>query len=195
MRLLFLSILLGSASICFGQFGPIPRISQNAPTYSNPFERKIKKHGKYKRNVWKYIYDIELKDGSHIQANSDILKDSVSGKYFLYYSKGDSLKQIFAEETFKITRPDPFNMQQKIEGLPNGDKWRFTVIKGKINAFCFFIDGTEINQIQINNGEITPFKPDYLRSLIGDNKKAINAWEEKNYYEAVKTYNKGMNID
>lgn len=191
MRLLFLFIcLVGSTFICFGQFGPIPRISQNDPNYSNPFKQKIKKHGKYKRNVWKYIYDVELKDGSNVKANSDILKDSISGKYFLYYSKGDSSKQIFAHETLKIKRPNPFNMLQTIEGLPNGDKWRFAVIKGKINANCFFIKGNEINEIQLNGADIIPFNSEHLKSLIKNSKKALKAFDKKDYYTAINIFNR-----
>ncbi|MEJ6982339.1 hypothetical protein WG906_17880 [Pedobacter sp. P351] len=195
MRLSFLFIcLIGSCLICFGQFGPIPRISQNDPTYSNPFEQKIKKHGKYKRNVWKYIYEVEMKDGSNVQANSDILKDSISGKHFLYSSNSNSLKQIFAGETSKITRPDPYNMKQTIEGLPNGDKWRFAVIKGKINAFCFFVKGNEINEIQLNGADIIPFNTEHLKSLIKNSAKALKAFDQKDYYTAINIFNR-QNID
>ena len=151
-------------------------------------EPQAAKRARYKLNVWKYMYEVHMKDGSVLKANSDILKDNNSGKYFIYYSKGDSLRKIFPEETTKIERPNPFDMPNKIEGYPNEKLWKFKVIQGKISANCFFINGNEINEIQLNDGEVVAFSPEYLRTLLTLN-KALKAYDKKDYYTAIKIHN------
>jgi len=183
---------IGSAQVI-----PDYKPSTKAPDLFDVLSPNAKKHGPYKtykKTVRKYIYEIEMKDGSILKTNSEILRDSVSDKYFLYYSKDTLLKKIFVEETNKISRPNPFvSNLVKIEGLPIDNMWRFNILKGRINAYCYFVKSTEINEIQVNGGDIIPFNAEYLSSFLGDFNKAVLAWNIKDYYNAIRLFNLGTN--
>lgn len=153
-------------------------------------EPKAAKRLKYKINTWKYLYEIELKDGSVLTANSDILREKDSDKYFIYYFKDDSLIKIYPQETLSIKKPNPYNMQEYVEGVPYKNQWRFKVLGGKINAFCYFLNGRQITEIQIGKGEVIPLDPEYLRLQIQNSEKALDAWDKKDYYTAIKIHNK-----
>jgi len=181
MKLYIILLILGiTAETSYSQVVPvIPGILENKP----------KQNGRYKRNVWKYQYEIYLKNGEIVKANSEILKDSISGKYYIYYSDEKALTKIFPEETTLIKKRNPYNMFETIEGVPHGNLWRFTVLKGRINAFCFFVNGRQINEIQLKDQEIKPLDVGYLRFLFTGLGEAMEACDKQDYYTAITIYN------
>lgn len=194
MKLLSIFVMIMTfGNTGFAQVIPDYKPSTKVPNLLDVISPTAKKHGtykKYKNNVRKYIYEIEMKDGSILMTNSEILRDSVSDKYFLYYSKDTLLKKVFVEETNKISRPNPFVPGPvEIEGLPVDNRWRFNILKGRINAYCYFVKNTEINEIQINGGDIISFNAEYLRSFLGEYNKAVLAWNIKDYYNAIRLFN------
>jgi hypothetical protein len=182
MRFFFTSVITILLSLqSFGQYvDPITKVT----------DKKARKHYKYKLNVWKYTYEVYMKDGSTIKANSDILQEGKGTSSFIYYSKNDSLRKILPEETIKVIRPNPYDMRESLIGYPSINTWKFVLLKGKINATYLFNKGWQISEIQINEGEISPFSPEYLRSIIKTENKALEAWEQKDYFSAIKIYNR-----
>ncbi len=118
--LLTLFFTIGCLTFSYAQFTPVKKLADE-PKILDDIYRRAKNKAKYKNNLWRYLYEIEMKDGSILNVNSDVLKDPGSGKYFFYYSNNDSVKQIFPNETTKITRENPYNRYNIIEGFPNGE--------------------------------------------------------------------------
>jgi hypothetical protein len=194
MKFLLSIILLVAALNGWTQGNPNDRILNPKNFSSDLYRETTPKHLKYKLNVWKYVYHVNLNNGSTLKANSDILLDTVSGKYFLYYSKKDSVHKIFSTDTKTIERPNPFDLEQVLVGIPADDKWKFLILEGKINAYCYFIQNSrEINEIQFKNGKAEEFKPDELKNAIQSCRKAMKAFRKRDYYTAIAVYNRKNN--
>jgi hypothetical protein len=138
MRLFFSLIAILISSNTFAQYeDPVTKVAG----------KKARKHYQYKLNVWKYTYEVHMKDGSFIKANSDILQEGKGTSFFLYYSKNDSLRKIFPEETIKVIRPNPYDNSESLIGYPDTTTWKFVLLEGKINATYLFNKGWQISEI------------------------------------------------
>lgn len=187
---IFLIISLLGLDYCLGQ--PTPPIIQpiNPRDYISPSNPRVKKHAKYKRNLWKFVYDVKMIDGNALKANSEIFVDKQLNRHFIYHTSDNSTRKIFPEETISLTKPNPYKKQDLITGIPVGNKWQFKVLSGQINAYCSFVDGFKITEIQKSNGQIIEANTESMNSAVGNLKKAREAVSKNDYYAAIRLYNK-----
>jgi len=138
----------------------------------------------------RFVYLVYLKDSSRLKVNSNIFKDKVFGRHFVYYAGKDSLSQIFPDQTITLVKQNPFdNSAEDLIGIPSDSCWRFQVLKGRISAYSFLLNENRINEIQFENGSIVPFDPKALEILIADDEEAYNLFLQKNYYGAIRRFN------
>ncbi len=157
----------------------------------------------------KYYFEVLLKDGTKQVVKSKIHTDTIIHKSYLEYvnksvSRSDSnrILKIYPYQTLKIsrveipvaaTRFDP-KPSYKIEGLAVDSCWRFKIISGKINAYSFLSEQSDLNTFYLNafqykNEEIQSLDPEKLRIIIQSNEKAVKAFNKKDYYNAILKYN------
>lgn len=151
-------------------------------------------------NTYNLSYNIQvyMKDSSLLSFRSKFKYDTIEKKYYIVkenkeVSKKDTtrLQKIFPEETISINCYNN-NMPPSI-GNPTDSCWLFTVAAGKLNAFSLVPDEEMANAfltaIQNNGGIVEKFTEEKLEAIIKENKKAMKAFEKKDYIAAIQKYN------
>lgn len=155
-----------------------------------------KKH-KYNRNVWKYIYFADMKDGARLEVNSSIFKDPESGKHFLYYNDKGLIKKIFPDQTLRIIKQNPYLKEKNFKdifddiplvGVPLDSCWRFQVIRGEIDGYSSFYKSIQVNEVRLND-KIIPVDSKELENILMGNQKAYEAFLNKEYFQAISIFN------
>ncbi|WP_295674099.1 hypothetical protein [uncultured Mucilaginibacter sp.] len=165
-----------------------------------------------------YDFEVFLRDGTKIEVTSAMYTDSVTKRHFIVlidkkYKKSDTnrYKKIYPIQTLYIQRNLAMNGPGLIhnnikppppvyyKGAANDSCWMFKVISGAINAYSFSgqEDGTYFNEtsivaIQLNNGPILNFNEENLKLMVASDINALEAIGKKNYYKAIKRYNKDI---
>ncbi|MDB5137815.1 MAG: hypothetical protein JWP37_4418 [Mucilaginibacter sp.] len=148
----------------------------------------------------KYIFTVAFKDGSSRVIESKIYPDTTAhSNYLLMINKNVPKKdpareqKIYPKETLKISRAD--DSGQEIIGNANDTCWLFKVMTGKINAYSYVSETEGINTFylsafQTGDGVVQKLTPEALEPILKSDEKAYKAFLKKDYYTAIKRYNK-----
>ena len=87
------------------------------------------------------------------------------------------------------------NFKDIITGNPADSCWLFKTITGPVNAYSFLPETYNLHigylkMIQKGNGEVVPLNEVNLKTLLADDKPAMQLVEDKRYFEAIQLYNK-----
>lgn len=160
-----------------------------------------------------YTYKVVMKDGSQQTITSYIYFDTLQKKSYLLlvdkrYPRSDTAHRkvkIYSTQTISISRDatpsnpdDSVAKREWFDGMATDSCWLFKAIKGKINLYSFvselgnsyLFDPSTIAAVQYGTGAIEKFEPDALKAFIGNDEKAMKYFDKKNYFDAVKRYNK-----
>jgi hypothetical protein len=153
----------------------------------------------------KYTFNVVLKDGSRKEVKSKIYADTVLHKHYLLlidkkFSKSDTAhrnQKIYADQTSNISRTTLSD--DTIKGMANDSCWMFKVISGPITAYsCLsepdgqYFDDSSIVGIQLNGGQIVKYNEVNLKQMVGDDINALENIQRKNYFKAIKKYNRDV---
>jgi hypothetical protein len=160
-----------------------------------------------------YTYKVVMKDGSQQTITSYIYFDTLQKKSYLLlvdkrYPRSDTAHRkvkIYSTQTISISRDatpsnpdDSVAKREWFDGMATDSCWLFKAIKGKINLYSFvselgnsyLFDPSTIAAVQYGTGAIEKFEPDAFKAFIGNDEKAMKYFDKKNYFDAVKRYNK-----
>jgi hypothetical protein len=111
-------------------------------------------------------------------------------------------QRIYSHQTISISRTRYFDKLGKpvyIEGRTNDSCWMFKVESGAINAYSYlsetqngYFSPSTIVAIQLNDGPLVKYNEENLKQMIGTDTDALEEIKKKNYYEAMKSYNKNV---
>jgi len=165
----------------------------------------------------KYNFIVTMADSSKKEVSSKIYSDTATHKTYLLfvdksYPKSDPNrnKKIYPPQTLSIARnvagPGPGFIRADyvpppprfFNGIAKDSCWMFKVISGSINAYsCLSEEGdaqtfdpSTIVGIQLNNGPIEKFNEENLKNMVGQDIDALENIQKKNYYKAIKKYNR-----
>lgn len=182
-----------SCSVLYAQQdSPVPHPQENKPAgiTTKDLSKLYKSATKQRVNSGRFVYQVYLKDSSTIKVNSNIFKDKISGKHFVYYSGKDSVMRIFPSQTIMIAKQNPFDRSaDNLIGMPSDSCWRFELISGKISAYSFMLNETRIDEIRFENGSIEQFDPEKLEMLTNANETARSLYLQGSFYSAIKKLN------
>jgi len=165
-----------------------------------------------------YTFVVEMKDGSKKEFDSKIYHDTVLKKNYLLlvdknYKRSDTnrYKKIYPSQTVSIARniAAPANLIHKNAVIPKpvyfagqaaDSCWMFKVISGPITAYSYMSQQEDdqifnpytIVAIQLNDGLIVKYTEENLKQMVGEDINALVAIKDKNYYKAIKKYNKDI---
>jgi len=163
-----------------------------------------------KSTLEEYDFVATLRDSTKKEITSAIYTDSITQKRFIVlidkkYKKSDTnrYKKIYPSETLKLTRvlepkdDDNGTPGTYLNGLPNDTCWMFKVISGRINAYSYSCDYSNIRVlpiagIQLNNGPIVQFNRENLWQMIISNENAVEYFKNTEYRKAILRYNKDV---
>jgi hypothetical protein len=165
-----------------------------------------------------YDFDVILRDSTKQQITSAMYTDSVTKKHFIVlvdkkYKKSDTnrYKRIYPAQTLYIQRnvatavgPGLIHNNAKapppvyFKGKATDSCWMFKVISGPITAYSYSAEEDDdmmfnpysIVGIQLNDGPILNFSAENLKEMVGENLDALQFILKKNYYKAIKKFNK-----
>jgi hypothetical protein len=160
-----------------------------------------------------YTYKVVMKDGSQQTITSYIYFDTLQKKSYLLlvdkrYPRSDTAHRkvkIYSTQTISISRDaTPSNPDDSVvkrvwfDGMATDSCWLFHAINGKINLYSFvselgnsyLFDPSTIAAVQYGTCAIGKFDPDALKAFIGNDEKAMKYFDKKEYFDAVKRYNK-----
>ncbi|MDB4920796.1 hypothetical protein [Mucilaginibacter sp.] len=159
-----------------------------------------------------YTYKVVMKDGPQQTITSYIYFDTLQKKSYLLlvdkrYPRSDTAHRkvkIYSTQTISISRdvtpsnPDDSAKQVWFDGMATDSCWLFHAIKGKINLYSFvsefgnsyLFDPSTIAAVQYGTSVMGKFEPDALKAFIGNDEKAMKYFDKKDYFDAVKRYNK-----
>jgi hypothetical protein len=154
-----------------------------------------------------YVYVITMADSSKRQVYSKIYLDTAKHKNYLLFLDRDlpktdpnRIKKIYSYETLSIERNlaggGVFD-DKWYKGIAKDSCWMFKVISGPINAYSVlseednskFMPETLVG-IQKGNGPILKVSAENLMSMVVQNADAYGYAKIKNYYQAIKKYNR-----
>jgi hypothetical protein len=154
---------------------------QQAPLNTEPYVPKY--------NVRSSIYNFYVTslDGTSYDVTSKIyVTDS---KHYILKKEGGATLMINPGETRTIARIT--NGGKQLLGIPDGDRWLFKVIEGRINGY-FFLAEDEVNgvsKIQRGNGDIVDFTPQALLQMVEGDPDAVELIVAEKYVEAIRRFN------
>ncbi|NHA07237.1 hypothetical protein G7092_25790 [Mucilaginibacter sp. HC2] len=155
---------------------------------------------------YQFNYLVTMKDSSQIFVKSKIYSDTAKHKAYLIfvdksYSKKDTnrSKKIYVSQTLSIARnlggsgsPDDW-----YKGIAKDSCWMFKAISGSINAYSMLsqtdgygFDPFAIVAVQKGEGPILKLTPENLKPMVGQDADALENIQKKNYYKAIKKYNR-----
>jgi hypothetical protein len=116
-------------------------------------------------------------------------KIDISGReHFITATEADIPKIIKPGDTKSLSRLTTDGRQ--LLGVPNNNRWLFKTISGKINAFYFLAEDTElISDIQKGDGPIVPFSPQALLDMIGGDPDIFQMINRQKFAMAIKSFN------
>jgi hypothetical protein len=148
---------------------------------------------------WEFI--IKYNDSTQVTVYSKFHFDETKNSYYLE-DKNSSLpktdtnrvKKIYPWQTLSVERLDAV-WNEMVFGEPVDSCWLFLVMRGKINVFSFFSEESSVSNgaiaaIQFDFGPLEKFDAAKLQEYIKDNVKAMAAFNKKDYYNAIRVYNK-----
>jgi hypothetical protein len=157
-----------------------------------------------------YNFIVTLRDSTTLTLNSAIYIDSVSKKRFIVlvdkqYKKSDSnrYKKIYPSQTrglVCVVKPKNAEFDQPgfyLPGKLTDSCWMFKAITGEITAYSDVCEEDGVNfdrstivGIQLKDGPIVKYNEDNLKQMVGQDINALEAIQNKNYYKAIKKYNR-----
>lgn len=158
--------------------------------------------------IQEYDFNVTMRDSTSKEITSAIYTDSVTKKHFIVwvdkqYKKSDTnrYKKIFPSQTLSLTcvliKKDEDNPGSYLSGKVTDSCWMFKTLSGPINVYTYDgytdaggIDQSAIVGIQLNNGPILQFNEGNLKTMVGQNTKALELITDKKYLRAIKRYNK-----
>ena len=157
-----------------------------------------------------YDFNVTMRDSTTKEITSAIYTDSVTKKHFIVwvdkkYKKSDTnrYKKIYPTQTSSLTcvliKKDEDNPGSYLPGKITDSCWMFKTLSGAINVYTYDgyndagqVDQTAIIGIQLNNGSIVQFNEGNLKTMVGQNAKALELIADKKYLRAIKRYNKDI---
>lgn len=157
-----------------------------------------------------YDFNVTMRDSTTKEITSAIYTDSVTKKHFIVwvdkkYKKSDTnrYKKIYPTQTLSLTcvltKKDEDNPGSYLPGKITDSCWMFKTLSGAINVYTYDgyndagqVDQTAIVGIQLNNGAILQFNEGNLKTMVGQNAKALELIADKKYLRAIKRYNKDI---
>jgi hypothetical protein len=157
-----------------------------------------------------YCFNVTMRDSTTKEITSAIYTDSATKKHFIVwvdkkYKKSDTnrYKKIYPAQTSSLTcvliKKDEDNPGSYLPGKITDSCWMFKTLSGAINVYTYDgyndagqVDQTAIVGIQLNNGPILQFNEGNLKTMIGQNAKALELIADKKYLRAIKRYNKDV---
>jgi hypothetical protein len=160
---------------------------------------------------YEYTFQVILKDSSKTEVSSRIYMDTAAGKTYLLvidksFPKSDPShreRKIYSNQTVSITRiasSGYLNHPVEVKGIATDSCWMFKAIKGAVNAYSYlseyedransYFDSGTIVAIQSNDGPIVKYTEDNLKQMVGQDAKALEIIQNKNYFRAIKRFNK-----
>jgi len=157
-----------------------------------------------------FDFEVTLRDSTKTKVTSAIYTDTTTRKRFIVlvdkkYKKSDTnrYKKIYPSQTLDLVcvliqkNEDNETPGSYLPGKPTDSCWMFKAISGRISAYSYLIfnDTSPINQsyiigIQLNDGPILKFNEDNLKTMVGQDAKALKLVENKKYIRAITKYNK-----
>jgi hypothetical protein len=143
-------------------------------------------------NVGKsYVYDFYVitQTGKSFTVFTKI--NTTGPKHFIVVkdpSMGTSI--LYPSDTKTLSRMTPESHQ--LLGVPDGDRWLFKILSGKINAYYFLAEeNTKVfSDIQQGDGPIVPFTAKALVGMLDGDVDAIELVSKGKYKEAINIYNR-----
>jgi len=149
-------------------------------------------------------YKVTFKDSSVKELVSFMYKDTVKHKTFLVlvdknFKKSDSLhryQKIYPDQTLYISTIIDYQANTEIYGVQTDSCWTFKIMSGAINVYsdhsklADWVWDYIVTGIQLNDGPILRYSPENLKQMVGQDADAVAEIEKKNYYRAVKKYNR-----
>jgi hypothetical protein len=161
---------------------PLPQSVKVPTTSSSPVVRNVGRSNEYN-------FYVVPQNGNAFNTYTRI---QTSGpKHFIIVkdpSKGTSV--MYPSDTKTLSRMTPEGRQ--LLGIPDGDRWLFKILSGKINAYYFLAEeNTKIfSDIQKADGPIVPFTTQTLLEMVDGDADAKELISKGKYKEAIKIYNK-----
>jgi hypothetical protein len=163
-----------------------------------------------------YTFVVTMKDSSKMVFDSQILNDTILKKNYVLFvdkkfkrSDSNRYRKIYPSQTIKIDRrgydiATVGNRQTVVRqnvyntGNATDSCWVFKVLSGPISAYSslseMFGDALfkpfAMVAIQLNDGPIVKYTLENLKQMVEQNADAMKSIEEKDYYKAIKDYNK-----
>lgn len=152
------------------------------------------------------IFNVTFKDSSQKEMTSFIYRDSLTHKSFLVFvnkkfRKSDSAhrwQKIYPDQTVRISS-DAGDDNETVVGIPTDSCWSFRMISGPLAVYTSDVsyltekndlDKQVILGIQLNDGPIEKYTEENLTRMIGGDPKAAEFLNKKQFYKAVKRFNK-----
>lgn len=165
-----------------------------------------------------YTFVVTMKDGSKKEFDSQILNDTVQKKNYVLFvdksfkrSDSNRYKKIYPDQTISIARnlAGPGDVIHKnavaptpvyFTGNATDTCWMFKVVTGPITAYSnlseqqgdYLFKSFAIIGIQLNGGPIVKYTEENLKQMVGDDINALEQIQKKNYFKAIKKYNKDI---
>ena len=198
---------------------PVAASAQVPPAYRADYNRMMKNNqfrsfnnfmntqrlstlkGNFSSSNYKWDFTVKFKDSTTITVNSRFKFDEIKNAFYLekinhQLPRADSnrTEKIFPSQTIAIERTDVVWNHTQV-GEPMDSCWLFWVMDGKINVFSYFSEEASVMEgviaaIQYDDGPLEKFDAAKLGEVIKDNAKAIKAFGRKEYYNAIKIYNR-----
>jgi hypothetical protein len=148
---------------------------------------------------YRYEYTVQFKDSTRLTFRSRIHSDTIAKVSYLSFEDktkpreaADRQRRILPSETIYVSRLDRSGVF--IQGFPTDSCWLFRIESGKINIYSFLsevsINTDYITAIQLGEGPVEPLSEARLREMLQGDEKALKFLEKKNYYRAIREFNK-----
>jgi len=164
----------------------------------------------------KHDFRVVMKDGTIMNVKSKIYADTIAHSNYLLYTDKTLKKKdpgyeqkIYPSQTKEISRLKSWGNQfitrfdkfapakdtSRVTGLAADSCWLFKVLPGKISAYSFLSEPEAVYlgnppAMQFGNNSVEKLTPEALQAYIKDDEKAYKAFLKKDYYKAIKQFNK-----
>jgi len=150
-------------------------------------------------------YMVTFKDSSVKKVVSWMYTDTILHKNFLVlvdkkFPKSDSAhrtQKIYSDQTLYVSTIADYQSRQETYGTPTDSCWMFKVVSGAINVYSKYpqiaegdFSPSSIIAIQLNDGQMVKYSVENLKQMVAGDSDAIENIEKKNYYKAIKKYNR-----
>ena len=145
-------------------------------------------------------------DNSRKEVTSAIYTDSASRKRFIVfvdkkYEESDTnrYKKIYPSQTINLVCPALLSDDYTgpLQGRPNDSCWVFKAMAGRLTVYSdlvigdiSYLDPSMIIGIRLDDDPMVKFSVENLRTMVGQNAKALELIEDKKYIKAIKRFNR-----